>query len=131
VLVRVHPDHNHAGSFLPGGSDHSRTQPEDMPQVWLAHSVLAGHRPPSAWLDRGVKRLLELRLPAAVPTVGTCRKEVHVITIGTDPDKLSHTAVALDERGQVLGELRVAANKTTVATLQRWARHWPKRTWAI
>jgi transposase len=25
----------------------------------------------------------------------------------------------------------VAANKTTVATLQRWARHWPKRTWAI
>src|SRR6266508_6663394 len=85
------------------------------PAVWLAHSVLAGHRPPSAWLDRGVKRLLELRLPAAVPTVGACRKEVHVITIGTDPHKCSHTAVALDEIGQVLGELRVAANKTTVA----------------
>jgi len=35
--------------------------------VWLTHSVLAGHRPPSAWLDRGVKCFLQLRLPAAVP----------------------------------------------------------------
>jgi hypothetical protein len=27
--------------------------------------VLAGHRPPSAWLDRGVKSFLQLTLPAA------------------------------------------------------------------
>jgi hypothetical protein len=32
ALVRVHPDHHHAGSFLPGGSDVSQTEPEDMPQ---------------------------------------------------------------------------------------------------
>jgi len=93
--------------------------------------VLAGHRLPSAWLDRGVKRLLELRLPAAVPTVGAWRKEAHVITIGVDPHKCSHTAVALNEGGEVLDELRVPANKATVTTLQRWARDWPERTWAI
>jgi len=84
-----------------------------------------------AWLDRGVKRLLELRLPAAVPTVGALRKEAHVITIGVDPHKCSHTAVALDEGREVLDELRVPANKATLTRLQRWARHWPERTWAI
>ncbi|HYT80225.1 MAG TPA: hypothetical protein VEQ37_13440 [Actinomycetota bacterium] len=78
-----------------------------------------------------MKRLLELRLPAAVPTVGAWRKEAHVITIGVDPHKCSHTAVALNEGGEVLDELRVPANKATVTTLQRWARDWPERTWAI
>ena len=99
--------------------------------VWLTHSVLAGHRPPLAWLDRGVHRFLKLRLPAAVPIVGARRQEAHVITIGVDPHKSSHTAVAVDETGQVLGERRVSADKATLRRLRRWAEHWPERTWAI
>jgi transposase len=78
-----------------------------------------------------VNSFLQLRLPAAVPTVGARRQEAHVITIGVDPHKSSHTAVAVDETGQVLGELRVPADKGTLRRLRRWAEHWPERTWAI
>src|SRR6266545_3699977 len=101
--------------------------------VWLTHSVLAGHRPPSAWLDRGVKSFLQLRLPAAaLPTVrAALEEEAHVITIGIDPHKSSHTAVAVDEAGHVLGELRVPATKATLRRLQSWAGTWPERTWTI
>jgi transposase len=99
--------------------------------VWLTHSVLVGHRPPSAWLNRGVHSFLKLRLPAAVLTVGARRQEAHVITIGVDPHKSSHTAVAVDETGRVLGERRVPADKATLRRLRRWAERWPERTWAI
>ncbi len=44
-----------------------------------------------------------------------------MITIGIDPHKSSHTAVALDEAGHVLGELRVSSNKATLTRLQSWA----------
>ncbi len=54
-----------------------------------------------------------------------------MITIGIDPHTSSHTAVALDEAGRVLGELRVPANKATLTRLQSWAGTWPQRTWAI
>jgi transposase len=54
-----------------------------------------------------------------------------VITIGIDPHKSSHTAVALDATGHVLGELRVAATKTLLERLLRWAERWPDRVWAV
>jgi transposase len=54
-----------------------------------------------------------------------------VITIGIDPHKSSHTAVALDESGETLGELRVPADGSTLATLSAWAGRWPRRRWAI
>jgi hypothetical protein len=44
-----------------------------------------------------------------------------VITIGIDPHKASHTAVALDPEGRVLGELRAAATRTTTERLLHWA----------
>ena len=50
-----------------------------------------------------------------------------MITIGIDPHKSSHTAVALDEEGRVLGELRVAATKAMLERLLRWAERWPER----
>jgi hypothetical protein len=78
-----------------------------------------------------VHSFLKLRLPATVPTLGARRQEAHVITIGVDPHKSSHTAVAVDETGQVLGERRVPADKATLRRLGRWAEHWPERTWAI
>lgn len=54
-----------------------------------------------------------------------------MITIGIDPHKSSHTAVALDPSGRALGELRVAATKAMLAGLLRWAERWPERIWAV
>jgi transposase len=54
-----------------------------------------------------------------------------VITIGIDPHKASHTAVALDGGGRVLGELRCPANQATLERLLHWAKDWPERTWAV
>jgi transposase len=54
-----------------------------------------------------------------------------VITIGIDPHKASHTAVALDGGGRVLGELRCPANQATLERLLRWAERWPERIWAV
>jgi transposase len=54
-----------------------------------------------------------------------------VVTIGIDPHKASHTAVALDEEGRLLGELRVVATKAMLERLLRWAERWPERIWAV
>ena len=54
-----------------------------------------------------------------------------MITIGIDPHKTSHTAVALDETGDTRGELRVLADDWMLARLRAWASDWPQRVWAI
>lgn len=54
-----------------------------------------------------------------------------MITIGIDPHKSSHTAVALDANGRLLGELRIPASTASPERLLRWAERWPERTWAI
>ena len=54
-----------------------------------------------------------------------------MVTIGIDPHKSSHTAVALDASGETLGELRVPADGATLARLGAWAACWPQRVWAI
>lgn len=54
-----------------------------------------------------------------------------MVTIGIDPHKASHTAVALDPRGEMLGELRVVADASMLGRLRRWASSWPQRVWAI
>ena len=53
-----------------------------------------------------------------------------MITIGIDPHKSSHTAVALDSTGRA-GEVRLPATKTTLERLLRWAERWPERIWAV
>lgn len=53
------------------------------------------------------------------------------VMIGIDPHKASHTAVALDGREVVLGQLRVRACATQCDQLLAWARQWPDRSWAI
>jgi transposase len=75
--------------------------------------------------------VLELRLPAAVLVRVVDLEERYVITIGIDPHKSSHTAVALDESGITLGELRVPADDATLARLGAWAAGWRQRVWAI
>jgi transposase len=53
------------------------------------------------------------------------------VTIGIDPHKGSHTAVALDEHETVLGQLRVRSSPDQLARLTEWAQAWPERTWAV
>lgn len=53
------------------------------------------------------------------------------VIIGVDPHKGSHTAVALDEHENKLGQLRVRATPAQVDQPRRWAAAWPHRTWAI
>ncbi len=43
------------------------------------------------------------------------------VTIGIDPHKGSHTAVALDEHETVLGQLRVRSGRDQLAFLTEWA----------
>jgi transposase len=53
------------------------------------------------------------------------------VMIGVDPHKASHTAVALDEHEQPLGELRVRSATNQVERLVEWAAGFAERTWAI
>jgi transposase len=53
------------------------------------------------------------------------------VMIGVDPHKASHTAAALDEHGQLLGQQRIAASVDGYQELRRWAGRWPQRCWAV
>src|SRR5262249_56793978 len=51
--------------------------------------------------------------------------------IGVDPHKGSHTAVAIDQREAVLGQVRVRASAVQAERLLAWAAAWPERAWAV
>ena len=53
------------------------------------------------------------------------------VMIGVDPHKVSHTAAALDEHGQLLGQQRVPATLDGCQQLRQWAGRWPLRCWAV
>jgi hypothetical protein len=53
------------------------------------------------------------------------------VMIGVDPHKGSHTAVALDESEEPLGDLRVRSAANQVERLLIWATPFGARTWAI
>ena len=53
------------------------------------------------------------------------------VVIGVDPHKASHTAVALDNNEEFLGELRVRSAANQVERLVAWASSFEERTWAI
>jgi transposase len=53
------------------------------------------------------------------------------VMIGIDPHKRSHTAVALDGVEEVLGQLRVTADRRQVDRLLAFATPWPDRVWAV
>jgi transposase len=53
------------------------------------------------------------------------------VMIGVDPHKGSHTAVAVDETEQALGELRVRSGPAQIAKLLAWAEEFPERSWAV
>jgi len=53
------------------------------------------------------------------------------ITIGIDPHKGSHTAVAIDSNEHVLDEIRVRSCSTQTERLREWADRFEERTWAV
>ena len=52
-------------------------------------------------------------------------------TIGIDPHKGSHTAVAIDNNEHVLDEIRVRSCSTRTVRLREWADRFEERTWAV
>ena len=52
------------------------------------------------------------------------------ITIGIDPHKASHTAIAIDNTEYVLDEYRVRACAKQTEQLPAWATLFPDRVWA-
>jgi transposase len=69
-------------------------------------------------------------VPAAVPN-DEITEEAMSVMIGVDPHKGSHTAVAIDDAEDQLGELRVRATRRQVEQLLGWAEPFESRTWAI
>ena len=54
------------------------------------------------------------------------------VTIGIDPDKSTHTAVAVDRNEQQIAKLTLPANKHQTDRLLAWAELLdPDRVWAI
>ena len=53
------------------------------------------------------------------------------VTIGIDPHKASHTAVAIDDSESVLDEYRLRACSDQSDQLRAWAAAFPDRVWAI
>ena len=53
------------------------------------------------------------------------------VTIGVDPHKASHTAAALDEHGQLLGQQHIPATLDGYQLLRQWAGQWQERRWAV
>jgi transposase len=53
------------------------------------------------------------------------------ITIGIEPHKRSHTAVAIDSNEHVLDEIRVRPFSTQTVRLREWADRFEERTWAV
>jgi transposase len=53
------------------------------------------------------------------------------VMIGIDPHKSSHTAVAISGEGDVLDQLRIAADRRQVALLLAFVEKWPRRRFAV
>jgi hypothetical protein len=53
------------------------------------------------------------------------------VLIGVDPHKHSHTAAAVDQRGELLAQQRFPASREGHRALRRFAKRWPQRRWAI
>ncbi len=53
------------------------------------------------------------------------------VLIGVDPHKATNAVAALDEHGEVLERAEFSANRRGLRALERWAKRFPERRWAI
>jgi transposase len=59
------------------------------------------------------------------------KEDTHMVIIGADLHKHTHTVVAIDEQGRRLAERTVAATPDGHLELRRWAERWPERRFAL
>ena len=53
------------------------------------------------------------------------------VLIGVDPHKATNVVAAVDEQGEVLGQESFPANRKGMRALERWAKGFPERRWAV
>jgi transposase len=53
------------------------------------------------------------------------------IVIGVDPHKVTNVVAAIDEQGELVGQQIFAANRKGLRALERWAKRFPERRWAV
>jgi transposase len=82
------------------------------------------------WLETGSCTFLLSGVPVA-PFALNDERQRHMVLIGIDPHKGSHTAVAIDGHETQLAELRVRSSKQQRDRLLEWASVFPERRWAI
>src|SRR6266568_2259497 len=116
-----------AGSLLPPASPLRGLAFERRASVPGSRRGVAQKRSASADVIPGIGRARH-GLP---PGQWKERAVMAVVTIGVDPHKGSHTAVAINAAEQPLGQLRVRASAVQAERLLEWAQAWPERAWAV
>lgn len=53
------------------------------------------------------------------------------VLIGVDPHKATNVVAAVDEQGEVVGQETFPANRKGMRALERWAKGFPERRWAV
>src|SRR5688572_33046781 len=53
------------------------------------------------------------------------------LLIGVDPHKATNAAVAIDEHGELVAQAAFPANRGGIRALERWAKRFAERRWAI
>lgn len=53
------------------------------------------------------------------------------ILIGVDPHKMTNVVAAIDEQGEVTGQETFPATRKGMRALERWAKRFPERRWAV
>ena len=81
------------------------------------------------WLERGEN--ISTRIRSAHPGFTVYEKGKAMTMIGIDPHKATHTAVAVDDDEQVVGEFTLEASKNQVGQLTEWADDFDEREWAV
>jgi transposase len=53
------------------------------------------------------------------------------VVIGVDPHKATNVVAAIDEHGEVIGQETFPANRKGLRVLERWAKRFSERRWAV
>jgi hypothetical protein len=53
------------------------------------------------------------------------------VLIGVDPHKATNVVAAVDEQGEAVGQETLPADRKGMRALERWAKHFPERSWAV
>ena len=53
------------------------------------------------------------------------------VLIGVDPHKATNALAVIDEHGELLERAEFSADRQGLRALERWARRFPERRWAV